>query len=292
MNGLNTQIVLVEPKTLPYSFFKYIFVNRSDFENGKIEKELITHEQIHCQQYHSLDILIIELIKVFLWFNPLIWLFRKTIQLNHEFLADHKVLSNYNLNDYQNTLLNLVFRNNSSYLASNLNYSLTKKRLVMMTKNYTFSKSIYQKIAAINLFLVLTIVFSFSQNIKHKIDLGNYQNEWWYPILKTQNLEIDSFNIFDKVFETGTKHSIKNRVTTIENAIVIVNSTKDDYIIIKSPLAYHDLDKNTIYAEDGYYEIYNIETKKTKASMKLKDYKITSRDNSKITLVARKQVVE
>ena len=58
-----TSLVLVEERILPYSFFRYIFVNQADYENGKIEKELLMHEEAHCLQYHSIDIIIIELLK-------------------------------------------------------------------------------------------------------------------------------------------------------------------------------------------------------------------------------------
>lgn len=163
VNIRKTQIVLIEKETLPYSFFKYIFVNRSDYENGKIEKELIIHEQVHCLQYHSVDILIIEMVKIILWFNPLLWLFRKAIQLNHEFLADNKVLSTHDLHDYQNTLINLVFRNNSTYLASNSNYSLTKKRLIMMNKKTIKDRVVLRKIAIVPLFLILVVTLAFAQ---------------------------------------------------------------------------------------------------------------------------------
>jgi bla regulator protein blaR1 len=159
----DSQIVLVEKKTLPYSFFGYIFVNRSDYENDKIVKELIIHEQTHCIQYHSVDILVIEMIQIILWFNPLILFFRKAIQLNHEFLADNKVLLNHNLNDYQNTLVNLVLRNNSTYLASNFNYSLTKKRLIMMKKQRSKAKFI-RIFMAIPLFLFLGLIMANANN--------------------------------------------------------------------------------------------------------------------------------
>lgn len=101
LKNSKTHIVLVEGKTLPYSFFRYIFVNHSDYESGRIEKELIIHEQTHCIQYHSIDILIIEFAKIIFWFNPFLWLFHKAIQLNHEYLADNKVLLTCDLNDYK-----------------------------------------------------------------------------------------------------------------------------------------------------------------------------------------------
>jgi len=156
-------LVLIKERSLPYSFFKYVFVNRSDYENGKIEKELLIHEEAHCLQYHSIDIIIIEFLNVFLWFNPAIWLFKKAILLNHEFLADNKVLSTFELDDYQNTLLNLVLRNNSASLASNFNYSLTKKRLIMMNKKTIKERMILIKICIIPLFWVLLVTLAFAQ---------------------------------------------------------------------------------------------------------------------------------
>jgi bla regulator protein blaR1 len=158
-----TLLVLIKERSLPYSFFKYIFVNRSDYENGKIEKELLMHEEAHCLQYHSIDIIIIELMNVFLWFNPAIWLIKKEILLNHEFLADSTVLSTFELDDYQNTLLNIVLRNNSTCLASNFNYSLTKKRLIMMNKETKKDWAILRKITIIPLFLILVVTLAFSQ---------------------------------------------------------------------------------------------------------------------------------
>lgn len=162
VTGSNTQLVLVDKLTLPFSFFGYVFVNRSDYENGRIENEIYLHENIHCVQYHSIDILLIETIKIILWFNPFIWLFDKAIQLNHEYLADNKVLTNYKLTDYQKTLVNLVFRNNSTYLASHLNYSLTKKRLVMMKKKKS-RVEILSILAAIPMFLILGLAIANAQ---------------------------------------------------------------------------------------------------------------------------------
>jgi hypothetical protein len=159
----NYKIVLLENETLPYSFFRCIFVNKSDYENSKIEKELLIHEQAHCFKYHSVDIILVEIILIFLWFNPLIWFFKNAIKINHEYLADDKVLSDYDLNNYQNILITLVFRNNSAYLASNFNYSFTKKRLLMMKKK----KSIINKlriIMAIPLYLFLGLVITYAQN--------------------------------------------------------------------------------------------------------------------------------
>jgi hypothetical protein len=170
------KFVLIENETLPYSFFRYIFVNKSDYENGKIEKELVIHEQAHCLKYHSVDIVLVEIILIILWFNPLIWFFKNAIKINHEYLADDEVLSDHDLNNYQNILIALVFRNNSTYLASNINYSFTKKRLLMMKKKKSIIKKL-RIIMAIPLILFLSLVITHAQNPPKAKDLKVIQND-------------------------------------------------------------------------------------------------------------------
>jgi hypothetical protein len=92
----NATLVLVDEKTLPHTFLNHIFVNFDDYNQRTIEDELYTHELVHVTQKHTLDILFIELLITIFWFNPLLYLYKKAIQLNHEFLADQKVVESYN----------------------------------------------------------------------------------------------------------------------------------------------------------------------------------------------------
>src|SRR5690606_18577487 len=84
-------VVLIPEKILPYSFWNYVFVNQNEYENNQIDQELFVHEKAHITQKHSLDILFIEALQILFWFNPLVYLYKKAIKLNHEFLADQKV---------------------------------------------------------------------------------------------------------------------------------------------------------------------------------------------------------
>jgi len=142
----NAKLVLLKEKTLPYTFWNTIFINEEDYKNKKIEKELFTHELIHVNQKHSLDILLIEIIKTVFWFNPIFIFYKKAIQLNHEFLADEKVVrSHHNVSFYQNLLLEKANQSPIYYLASNLNYYVTKKRLIMMTTTTSVSRGLFKK---------------------------------------------------------------------------------------------------------------------------------------------------
>jgi len=254
------RIVLSQEKTLPYSFFQFIIVNKTEYEKGQVDYDLITHEQAHCTQYHSFDIIFIEIVKIIFWFNPIIWILKKEIQLNHEYLADKKVLQTQNIKSYQDILLNLVFRNNSTYLASNFNYSLTKKRLIMMTKNNSSMKSMVRKITIAPFVLILAASLTFSQEKLTKENLKNFDKEWWYPIIEKHKIEPHAFNNFENVFEMGSSNSIKNRTVTLTDALFIIKEN-DGYWILKSPLAYHDLDKNTISADEGVVETFKYDSK-------------------------------
>jgi hypothetical protein len=289
----NTTLILVKEKTLPYSFFRFIFVNQSDFENGEIKKELLLHEEAHCLQYHSADIILLELINVFFWFNPAIWLFRKAITLNHEYCADNKVLANNESFNYHQILMNLVMQTNTYGLVSNFKYSLIKNRLIMMTKSRPSHNAFLRKIAAIPLFLILAIILTFCQKINQQTDnVFNYQNEWWYPILKKHNVVPSGFNNFERIFEMGTKNSINDRVVALENAFILSRPDNAGYFIIKSPLAYHDLDKNTIKGEDGIIEMYNLKSGDIKPTQTLhfKNF-IVQFGGTKLNIEAEEMVV-
>lgn len=145
-------LVLLEEKVLPHTFLNYVFINKSEYENRKIEDELYTHELTHVRQKHTFDILFIEILKTFFWFNPILILYKKAIQLNHEFLADEKVVKSHkNVPFYQNLLLEKASWNSNFYLASNLNFLVTKKRLIMMTKTASSKIILLKKIALLPL---------------------------------------------------------------------------------------------------------------------------------------------
>ena len=172
INYKNAKLILVPEKTLPHTFLNTIFINETEYNNRQIEAELYTHELTHVTQKHTLDILFIELLKTVFWFNPIFIFYKKAIQLNHEFLADEKVVTSYNnVPFYQSLLLSKANENQTFYLASNLNYLITKKRLLMMTKTTSKTEALLKKAMLIPvvtalLFLLCTKVVAQETNVK------------------------------------------------------------------------------------------------------------------------------
>lgn len=137
------KLVLIKESILPHSFWNAIFISKEDFVNGKIPSELIAHEKAHLQQKHTLDILFVEVLQIVFWFNPMFILFKKVIKLNHEFLADEAVNKQFGeIKNYQNLLLDFASNKQTVALASTINYLITKKRLLMMTKKESAVKEI------------------------------------------------------------------------------------------------------------------------------------------------------
>lgn len=155
------RLVLINDYSIPHSFLNYIFLNKEDYSNDKVEKEILLHELTHVQKKHSIDVLFIELIQAIIWFNPIFIFYKKAIQLNHEFLADERVINIYqNTLTYQNLLLDKASQKNSLFLTNPFNYSITKKRLIMMTKTTSVAKALCKQMTLVPLSVVAILMFS------------------------------------------------------------------------------------------------------------------------------------
>jgi uncharacterized protein (TIGR02145 family) len=158
------RIVLTNDNMNPYCFFRSIFLNRDDYMNGRIDKDLLNHELEHVRQYHSIDIVFIELIKIFYWFNPVYLLYDRAIRINHEYLADHGVIrDDVDIKSYMGKLLGFIIGRTKIPLTSGSDHSFTKNRLIMMTKSKS-KNTIYGFRISSTLFLIL--VFSFLLSFK------------------------------------------------------------------------------------------------------------------------------
>ena len=105
----------------------YIFINTR--LNPEEAEEIIRHEQNHLKRNHFIDIIFIEIIKAFQWFNPAIYLFDRSLRAIHEYQADQECLtSGVPVVNYQSLLLNQVFKTNTFTLTNSFsNPSLNKK---------------------------------------------------------------------------------------------------------------------------------------------------------------------
>ena len=167
--------VLLQNKIIPHTFLKYIFLNKVDFESNNIPDEVLLHEQTHAVQRHSIDILIIEILQIMFWFNPLIYLVKNSIKLNHEFLADQGVLSKgINASQYQKTLLLFSTNTSTPILANSINYSIIKKGFIIMKTKTSSNKTWFKGLLVLPILAILIFGFSTKEEVKiNQVNLSN-----------------------------------------------------------------------------------------------------------------------
>jgi beta-lactamase regulating signal transducer with metallopeptidase domain len=197
-------LVLLNESITPQSFFTFIFLDKEQFELGKIEAEILDHELTHVRQMHSLDVLFIEFLKVIFWFNPLMHLYKYAIQLNHEFLADESVVSSgSSVTDYQNMLIRVCAGNKSMSPTSSFNYPLTKKRFRMMSS----TKSIWRTLPIILITISVTLMLAIVSCSDTKTIPESYTAEELYEMFPTVRYDIE----LESVARTGLYHPLDKR---------------------------------------------------------------------------------
>jgi len=140
--------------TAGFSAFGHIFV--SSRLTSEEAGEIIKHEQNHLNHHHSADIILIELVMLFQWFNPVIYFFSRSLRAVHEYQADEECINlGISVNNYQKLLMNQIFKSKIFTITNSFsNPSLVKKRMIMMTKQRSGS------LANIKLLLVLPVIAS------------------------------------------------------------------------------------------------------------------------------------
>ncbi len=137
-----------------FSFFKFIFISKSLHLTENEKQQIIRHEQVHINNYHSFDILMVNLISILFWFNPFVKTYRKLFVQLHEFEADARSVESYEVNEYCSLLAKAALRSSGYRLANHFTNSLTLKRIEMM-------KTVKTKISGGKIVSIAAIAFTF-----------------------------------------------------------------------------------------------------------------------------------
>lgn len=160
----NYRLITTNDNNAPFSFFKWIVLNPNQFSNKELEQVLM-HEKVHVKQYHSIDNLIAELTTIILWFNPFVWLYKKSMEQNLEYIADNITYNNFKTTDsYQKLLLKTSIASNTLVMTNTFYNSLIKKRIVMLHKNKSAKRNLL-KLTLVIPFLTLFLMSFNTQEI-------------------------------------------------------------------------------------------------------------------------------
>ena len=137
-------LVEINSNIAPFSFFNYIVYNPNNYAENDLEI-IINHEKAHSNQFHSIDILLSQLFVTLQWFNPIAWLYKKSIQQNLEFMADQFAISKVeSAKQYQHTLLKASLKPQYASITNNFYNSLIKKRIIMLNQSKSNIKNIWK----------------------------------------------------------------------------------------------------------------------------------------------------
>jgi hypothetical protein len=137
----NFKLVDLNKNIAPFSFFEYIVFNSTLYNKEELNSILL-HEEIHCKEKHTIDVLLARVFCILFWFNPFMWLYKKAIIQNLEYIADKKAMSQIeDKKEYQRALLKVVTHQNSISITNHFYQSLIKKRIVMLNKNQSHKRN-------------------------------------------------------------------------------------------------------------------------------------------------------
>ena len=241
-------LVLLNESITPQSFFNFIFLEKEAFEKGEIEPEILDHEQIHVRQLHSLDVLVIEFLKVIFWFNPFMYLYKHAIQLNHEFIADESVVSKASsASNYQEMLIKACAGNKPMSTTSSIGYPKVKRRLKMMFRPHSLLRSGSKLGLAIPVILLAMLTFCTNKEQAFPQKIGGSSDSMYTNVdLYLNPPKSDKLNIEKR--GTGIRYDSEGNLFTGTQEFRYV---KNERLIIESVFVDGVLKSNTVYHKDG-----------------------------------------
>ena len=135
--------VRTQKEHLPFSFFRYIFFSAFQL-NDEDQLSILKHEIHHVRAKHTWDILFVEAIKIFFWWNPMVHLYKRAITENHEYAADHAAVTQVTRKEYCTLLLQSNMPGVNLDLGHPFFSTYIKKRIDMMYRRNSTKKSYFK----------------------------------------------------------------------------------------------------------------------------------------------------
>ncbi|MCR8556089.1 M56 family metallopeptidase [Mucilaginibacter sp. BJC16-A38] len=169
----NHNVRIMNTDSGPFSFWKSIYINPANHEPSDL-RSILQHEQIHVSEWHTLDVLLAELSTIFYWFNPGVWLMKKAVKENIEFITDRKILRNgTDSKQYQYSLVNVSFSAAPQGIVNHFNISTIKKRIIMMNAKRSSNFKLTRYAFLVPAVVAMLLVFSISKAALVKKSISN-----------------------------------------------------------------------------------------------------------------------
>lgn len=240
----------------PFSWMDNIVISAKDYEENA--REILLHERGHVMARHSWDLLLLALLQVVQWWNPLVYILGFSLRDVHEYEADDSVLRNgVSAKAYQLLLIKKVVGASSYTFANNFDHSLTLKRITMMQKS---KSSVWMRSKVLYIVPMATLALSAFATSENVSPSG-------YEIAKNEDKVI-------KISASGQADGAKKLGSSVisptdENIVYLVDGTEVSLETAK-PLSPEEIESITVFknpeaaASLGYpgKTVFKIKTKK------------------------------
>ncbi|MEM5564486.1 N-acetylmuramoyl-L-alanine amidase [Psychroserpens sp. AS72] len=220
------------------SFFNYLFVNSESLNDETYSKSVIQHELVHCNEWHTIDVIFVELLLCVFWFNPFIWLYKQAIIQNHEFIADSKTVnSGIDIEDYSQTIIKSGLKEYRVPLTSGFNFIQIKNRIIMLHQSKSSLLKRTLKISSVVLLFTCIFVLSCTYNDMNKDSL--------IVVIDAAHGGKDSGNSNEKeiVLElTNTLASLSD-----EHVEIILTRSQDEFLTLKERVEFINTKKPDLF---------------------------------------------
>ncbi len=218
-------LAVVKEMIQPFTFLNHVVLSEKDLNENK--KIIVAHEQAHIKQLHAIDLAVCEVFTLLHFFNPLMWLLRRDLKLNHEYLADQAVLNKgIDAQKYQLLVLQKAVGERRFALANNFSQKPILKRIKMMKKNKKRWTQI-KLLLFVPILLLLLQAFARPELISNPdrfihIKLQENTSEKWMERWTMQSI---GKGIFQPEMNADDSQKKPN------NVLVILMNRKDQYLV-------------------------------------------------------------
>jgi TonB family protein len=226
--------VLTEGKLPTFSFFRLLFWDNSQTFTELQKLQVVGHELAHIRQWHSLDIIFLELIKSIFWFHPAAYLFKKDLQQTHEYLADAAVVQQHSPDSYIQLIIAQVFQSSGLTLINPFSQFKTKNRIIMLKKKNRAKPAFWKMALSLPLIAMLVLIYSCDTTHPEELLNSTYSSQIKEVVEEmpapVNDLQLDLAQRI-KYPEEARKNEVEGNV--VLQFVVKKDGNVDDVIVLK-----------------------------------------------------------
>ncbi len=220
-------LIDIKEGIVPFSFFNYIVFNSSLYASEELQN-ILSHEKVHSKQKHSIDVLVAHLFTAIFWINPIVWLYKKAIIQNLEFIADYNAIQHTaDKKAYQKTLLKVVSHQSCLPITNHFYQSLIKKRIVMLNKNQSHNRNSWKYAVVIPAIIAFVFLFQVKVVAQEKIstktetDIKNSTEQSY--VLDYTDPDEGWYSMKNEFVDKGIQTEVSNIKRNKDNKITAIN---------------------------------------------------------------------